>query len=202
MTEAPRVKICGLTNPEDVAHAVAAGADYVGLVFAESPRRVEPHAVREWLEEARDLAEVVGVFRDTSFDQVVEVVETLDLDFVQLHGRESGPEWRQLPVRLIEARVVRDGTLPPARFPGASWADLLDGGAGEGRGFPWDLAVPVTRERRVFLAGGLHPDNVADAVAAVRPFAVDVSSGVEASPGRKDPGLVTRFVRAAKGEAA
>jgi len=201
VTDAPRVKICGLTSPQDLAHAVEAGADYVGLVFAPSSRQVEVEAVADWLEEARGAAEVVGVFRDERFARVVEIVETLDLDFVQLHGSESGPEWSQLPVRLIEARVVRDSVLPPARFPGASWADLLDGGAGEGRGFPWELAAPVTRERRVFLAGGLDPENVAAAVAAVGPFAVDVSSGVEAHPGRKDAAKVARFVAAAKGVA-
>jgi phosphoribosylanthranilate isomerase len=199
MVESPRVKICGLTNAADMRHAVDAGADYLGLVFAPSPRRVDPADLDAWLDDARGLAELVGVFRDASVEQVVEMVEQFDLDFVQLHGREHGVEWSRLPVRLIEARVVAaSGGLPGPRFPGASWADLLDGGAGDGKSFDWDLAIPETRARRVFLAGGLRPDNVADAVRRVRPFAVDVSSGVESRPGRKDPQQVAAFVRAAK----
>ena len=193
-----RVKICGLTRENDVRAAVEYGADYLGFVFAAgSPRRVDPASLEAWLEDVRGDAEVVGVFRDASFDEVLDAVDRFDLDFVQLHGREAGPEWTKLPVRMIEARVVTD-VVPPARFAGAAWAHVLDAGAGSGRTFDWDLVTELARSERVFLAGGLGPDNVGDAVRRVRPFAVDVASGVESSPGVKDHELVRRFVAAVR----
>lgn len=195
------MKICGLARPRDMEAAVRAGADYLGLVFAQgSPRRVTVEQVAPWLGEARGDAEVVGVFRDQPVEEVLATAEALDLDLLQLHGRESGPGWHGLPLRLIEARVATPGGLPPVRFAGHAWAQLLDGGAGDGRAFDWGLAVDVVRRERVFLAGGLHPGNVADAVREVDPFAVDVSSGVESAPGHKDPELVARFVAAARRE--
>lgn len=193
-----RIKICGLTRAEDMAAAAEAGADYVGLVFAEgSSRQVVVDDVAAWIEDARGDAEVVGVFRDQSFEDVLRAVDTLDLDFVQLHGHESGEVWKSLPVRMIETRIVGD-TVPDARFAGAAWAHLLDAGAGSGTIFDWDLARELARSERVFLAGGLDPDNVADAVRTVRPFAVDVASGTEASPGRKDPARLRAFAAAVR----
>ena len=194
-----RVKICGITRPEDARCAVEAGADFLGLVFAPgSPRRVDLVALESWLEDVRDPAEVVGVFRDQPLEVVLEMVERFDLDFVQLHGREEGDAWKRLPVRMIEARVVHDAGLPPARFPGAAWAHLLDGGAGSGTGFDHALAVEPARAERVFLAGGLDPSNVAEAVRQVRPFAVDVATGVERSAGEKDHDAVRAFLRAVR----
>ena len=193
-----RVKICGITRPEDARCAVEAGADYLGLVLAEnSARTVRAADVASWLEDVRDPAEVVGVFRDQPLDEVLAAIDLLDLDFVQLHGRETGAEWTRLPVRMIEARVVGD-RVPPARFAGAAWAHLLDGGAGSGRTFDWSLATEMARAERVFLAGGLDPENVTGAVRAVRPFAVDVASGTESVPGVKDPARVRAFVEAVR----
>lgn len=193
-----RVKICGITCPEDGLAAVRAGADYLGLVFAEgSVRRVDPADAADWIEDVREGAEVVGVFRDSPLDEVLAAVDRCDLDFVQLHGVESGQEWQKLPVRLIETRIVT-GVLPPSRFGGTAWAQLLDSGAGAGQRFDWSVASEIARSERLFLAGGLDPQNVADAVRLLRPFAVDVSTGVEASPGRKDPQRIAAFVRAAR----
>lgn len=195
-----RVKICGITSREDAAHAVACGADYLGFVFVDSPRRADPAQVGRWLDAVRGSAEVVGVFRDAPVAEVRRVIEALDLDLVQLHGAEQGVAWLELPVRVIEARAVLDETVPPSRLQGGAWADLLDSGAGgTGRPFDWRLAAPMARGRRLFLAGGLNPDNVAMAIQAVRPFAVDVASGVEARPAHKDPALVARFIEAARG---
>jgi phosphoribosylanthranilate isomerase len=194
-----RVKICGLTQREDAAHAVACGADYIGFVFTDSPRRADPAEVARWLDTVRGVAEVVGVFRDAPLEQVQSVIHALDLDLVQLHGREAGAAWLELPVRVIEARAVAGEGAAESRFQGAAWADLLDsGGGGTGRPFDWRLAAPLVRGRRVFLAGGLTAANVARAVQQVRPFAVDVASGVELRPGRKDPSLVARFIEAAR----
>lgn len=192
-----RVKICGLRDAPTMRRAIACGADFVGLVFAESPRRVDVEEAAAWLDDAREGAEVVGVFRDQPRTEVGEIIDRLDLDFVQLHGSESGELWHDLPVRLIEAGVVRD-SLPELRFPGRAWAQLLDGGRGEGHRFEWSLATPAARAQRVFLAGGLNAANVREAIASVNPFAVDVSSGVESSLGVKDETLIRSFVDAAK----
>lgn len=193
------MKICGLTRPEDAALAIQAGADYLGLVFTESPRRVRVGDVERWLEDVRGDAEIVGVFRDALPETVLEITERLDLDFVQLHGEEQGEVWKSLPVRLIEARIAHAGGFSRARFAGAAWAELLDAGAGSGRTFDWARAVPLARARRAFLAGGLNPTNVGEAIRRVRPFAVDVSSGVESSPGCKDAAAIRAFLRAARG---
>lgn len=193
-----RVKICGLRRQEDVEQAVACGADYIGFIFDAGPRAVDRDDLARWLDDVRDPAEVVGVFRNSPFDDVVETVARFDLDFVQLHGREEGQQWHRLPVRLIEARIVEDDRVPPARFAGAAWAEVLDAGAGSGNAFDWTLAVAPSRARRTFLAGGLTPDNVARAIELVRPFAVDTSSGVEDSPGVKNHQRIQAFVDAAR----
>jgi phosphoribosylanthranilate isomerase len=198
---AVKVKICGLTHPEDAAAAVRAGADYLGLVFAESPRRVAAADVEPWLDDVRDRVEIVGVFRNAPPSEVLEIVDRLDLDFVQLHGEERGEAWHALPVRLIETRRVTAEGPAPARFQGVAWAELLDRGAGSGIPFDWTLATAQARARRTFLAGGLTPENVGEAIRVVGPFAVDVSSGVERAPGRKDPARLQAFLRAVRGEA-
>ncbi len=194
-----RVKICGLRRRADVEQAVQCGADYIGFVFGAGPRAVDVEDLAKWLDDVRDPAEVVGVFRDASFEQVVETVTRFDLDFVQLHGDEQGQQWHRLPVRLLEARIVRDHVVAPARFAGAAWAELLDSGAGSGQTFDWSLAPSLARARRTFLAGGLTPENVGRAIAEVRPFAVDTSSGVEDSPGIKNHERIQAFLEAARG---
>ena len=205
MSERVRVKICGLTHPDDMRHAIDCGADFVGLVFAASPRQVDVERLGSWLEAARGHAEVVGVFRDASPESVLAAIERFDLDLVQLHGDERGEAWQHLPVRMIEARLLREGELAPPRFPGAAWAEMLDSGAGSGRPFDWALAAAPSRAHRVFLAGGLDPDNVEAAILRARPFAVDASSRLERAPGRKDADAVARFcaaVQRAGGDAA
>ncbi len=190
-----RLKICGITTEEDARAAVDAGADYLGLVFAAgSPRRVDPSRLG-WLDSLRESVELVGVFRDQSPEEVEDLALSLDLDFVQLHGAESGESWRRMPVRVVEAAVVEGGILPPPRLAGIAWARLLDGGAGSGVAFDWAAAATVARSERLFLAGGLDPTNVGRAIEQLRPFAVDVSSGVELSPGRKDPERIRAFAQ-------
>jgi phosphoribosylanthranilate isomerase len=201
-----RVKICGLTNAQDAAHAAACGADFLGFVFAAGPRQVEIAQLAQWLDQVRGACEVVGVFRDAPLAEVEAAIERLDLDLVQLHGQERGPEWLALPVRVIQARAVDAAGVAQSRLDSGAWADLLDtaserGGGGTGKSFDWSLAVPVARSRRTFLAGGLTPNSVADAVRCVRPFAVDVASGVELGPGRKDPAKVAQFIQQARAAA-
>ena len=197
-----RVKICGLTRAEDARCALRSGASYLGFIFAESPRRVRPEEIAPWVDELREEAELVGVFRDQTPQEVAQIVEALDLDLVQLHGSESGDAWRQLPVRVIEARAVSEKGVAPSRLQDTAWATLLDSvsqkGGGSGQTFPWRHAVAPAKRNRIFLAGGLTPANVGEAIARVQPFAVDVSSGVESAPGHKDPAKLAAFVQAVR----
>lgn len=195
------VKVCGITNAEDALFAVAMGADAIGLIFAEgSSRRVTPDVARDIVRELPPGAVAVGVFRDEHPDRVVEIVEHARLRGAQLHGHETPPEAavvrRHVPF-LVKAFSVDDPGL--ARIDDfAVDAVLLDSTTpGSGIAFDWELARPYVAGRRVILAGGLGPDNVAEAVERVRPWGVDVASGVEASPGRKDPVKVRRFIAAA-----
>jgi phosphoribosylanthranilate isomerase len=197
-----RVKICGLTRAEDALCAVEAGASYLGFVFAPSPRRVTAEQILPWLDPLREAVELVGVFRDQDLEFVRRTQELLDLDLVQLHGSERGDEWLELPVRLVAARSVGDAGLDPERFGGLAWAEILDTasaqGGGSGRSFDWELAVEPARRKRIFLAGGLDAENVGQAIDRVRPFAVDVSSGVESAPGVKDPQKLREFCAAVR----
>lgn len=193
------VKICGVTTEEDALLAVALGADAVGMVFAPSPRRVT-------LDMARDIARrlppeimTVGVFRDEMPARVVEMAARSGLKGAQLHGAESleAVAW----VRQRLGFVIR---ALPAGHAAIAWhwaadAVLIDGPSpGSGQVFDWRTADGASGGKRVILAGGLDPSNVAEAIARVRPWGVDVSSGVESRPGRKDPAKLRSFVVAAK----
>jgi phosphoribosylanthranilate isomerase len=208
-----RVKICGVTRRDDAMHAASAGADLLGLnLWSGSKRHVDLEEARALAAAAREVAPaiaIVGVFVDAGLDAIVEAARAATLDVVQLHGQE--------PAALVDALRARGlavwraaamaGPADVAALAGLR-ADgvLLDtptaGRGGSGRTFDWTLgAAAVAAGHRVVLAGGLDPDNVAAAIAAVGPWAVDVASGVEAAPGIKDPARVTRFVTAAKAAA-
>ncbi len=203
---AVRVKICGITRVEDALVAVEAGADAVGFIFhPPSPRYARPEVVREICQLLPPLVSRVGVFVDTSEERVTDQARVAGVDTLQFHGRETVGFCQQFSgFRLIKAfRMDSLAVLSRLEeFQGMAW--LLDSyvpGAfgGTGQTFNWDLACEaVRRGGRVILAGGLTPENVARAVAAVRPYAVDVSSGVESEPGRKDPEKVRAFIAAAK----
>ncbi len=209
------VKICGITSPEDARTAVEAGADALGFVFWQmSPRHVEPARAAAIAREVPPFVLRVGVFVDTPRDEMARIADQVGLDLLQLHGDEPPEAMDQLPRRAIKsvrvgkgfsrAEAVRylgraAGLLVDTRLPGET---QLPGGTGVP--FDWTLvkglaaAVPF-----LVLAGGLGPNNVGEAVRAVRPHAVDVSSGVEGLPGRKDPAKVRAFLaaaRAAEGE--
>jgi len=198
------VKICGITNREDALMAVEAGAHALGFVFAPSPRQVTPEQAAAIIAALPPFVQTVGVFVD---GDAASVLSRCPLDAVQFHGEEPPEELAALAgVRRIKAcRVATSADLEPlAAYRGAADAFLLDapvpGVAGHGQPFPWPLAREARRfGRPIILAGGLTPENVAAAIDAGRPDAVDVSSGVEASPGRKDRGRVRRFIAAAMG---
>lgn len=202
------VKICGITNEEDALLSVAMGADALGFVFASgSPRQVTPDTVREILHRLPPGTMTIGVFRDERPERIIDLVGRLGLTGVQLHGREPVSEAREIRphVRfLVHAFSAGDDALASAANSPAD-AVLVDAPSpGSGRVFDWSLAEGAPGGVRLLLAGGLTPDNVGAAIERVRPWGVDVSSGVETAPGsgRKDPRKVRRFVEVARAAGA
>jgi phosphoribosylanthranilate isomerase len=197
------VKICGITRLEDAMAALRMGADALGFVFAESPRRMAPDRAREIVRAIPPLIQTVGLFVNEHREEMEEIKRYVGLDVLQLHGDESPEEVAQLRGRVIKAlRVRADGVPNEDDFPDVTL--LLDAHApsargGTGRSFDWTLATEVALRRPVILAGGLTPENVTEAIRVVGPYAVDVSSGVELAPGRKDHDKMARFIRNAKG---
>ncbi|HEX9993133.1 MAG TPA: phosphoribosylanthranilate isomerase [Acidimicrobiales bacterium] len=195
------VKICGVTSEEDALLAVALGADAVGFVFAPSRRQVTAERARDIARRLPPEVLTVGVFRDEAPQRVVDLVHTAGLRAVQLHGHETPEQARWVRARvpfLIQAFPGGDPALARAADYGAD-AVLVDSASpGSGEVWDWSLAEGAPSGHRVILAGGLTPGNVAGAVARVRPWGVDVASGVESSPGRKDPVKVRAFVAAAR----
>jgi phosphoribosylanthranilate isomerase len=187
-----RVKICGITNLADAQAAVEGGADALGLVFAPSPRRIEIETARAIVAVLSPKTVFVGVFRDAPLEEVKSVANQVGLDVVQLHGDES-PEYCAEVNRCVIKRFAVDERLRERLRRYCVFASLLDPGAGSGQTFRWEQAVGL--DRRIIVAGGLTPDNVAEPVRLLRPFAVDVASGVESSPGRKDREKIRAFIR-------
>jgi tryptophan synthase beta subunit len=195
------VKVCGLTRVGDARAALDAGADAIGMIFVEgTPRCVGEGEAREISRAAAGRAIRVGVFRDAPLERVHRAVLDVGLDAVQLHGSESPEYVAALPYPVIKA-IAADGELEhrSAQYAGADL--LLDHPSGGGSGQAWDFSrarALVTRGRRVWLAGGLGPENVADAIRAARPHGVDASSSLESAPGCKDAERIRAFVSAAR----
>ncbi len=198
-----RVKICGLTRPEDAAAAYAAGADALGVIFAAgSRRRVSVAQARAVLDAAGPLVARVGVFVDASVSEVLAAVEGAGLNVVQLHGREDAATVTELAGRVPVIRALRwtPGIDLDALDLGPVAAVLVDGPQpGSGAPFDWTAAAVLTGSRPWMLAGGLTPENVAAAIGRLAPAAVDVASGVESAPGIKDHAKVRAFVAAVLG---
>lgn len=195
------VKICGTTSEEDALLAVAMGADALGFIFAPSTRQIAPALAREIVRRLPPEIVTIGVFRDEVPERVVEIVNGAGLKGAQLHGRESEEQtqWirRRVPM-VIKGFAAGDDAIRKAADYKADVVLLDTPNPGSGQVFDWRLAEGVPDGVRLLLAGGLAEDNVAEAIARVRPWGVDVVTGVEASPGHKDPRKLRAFVAAAK----
>lgn len=197
-----RVKLCGMTRPEDAQWAERLGADAVGLIFAQSPRRVTPEQARAISDALGPLIARVGVFVDAGYDAIRSVLEQVPLDVIQLHGDESPAEvasLRKLGPRIVKSIRVRDSDSLKGLDAYDVDAFLLDAyvpglAGGTGRTFEWSLAKELAQQHRVILAGGLTPENVPQAIVEVRPYGVDTASGIEARPGIKDRERMRQFI--------
>ena len=195
------VKICGLCSADDVRAAVEAGADALGFVFwPRSPRAVTPHQVAAWLDGIRPAQDRVGVFVDTAPDIACAIAEQAGLNVLQLHGAEDVEAFRRFRGRLWQVRrLYHPPNVGMGRAPDTYVLDSGTAGqpGGTGQTLDWDAAAQFVRaaDRPVILAGGLTPENVAEAIVRVQPWGVDVSSGVESAPGCKDHVRIREFVR-------
>ena len=200
-------KVCGITNPEDAREAADAGADAIGLIFAESPRQVSVEEARKISSALPDGVLKVGVFVDAEPGEVLEIAREAGLDLAQLHGDETPgtvaairnaglPVMKALRVRNAEA-LADIQSYEADLFMLDAWSARVRGGTGET--FDWGLAKSVKGRGNIVVSGGLTPENVREAVEFFEPYGVDASSSLEERPGKKDGERVRRFVRAAKG---
>ena len=186
-----RVKICGITQLEDALKAVELGADALGFIFAKSTRRVSPEAAKAIIDFLPPWVSCVGVFVDEDIEEVRRIQDYCSLDYLQFHGHEEPAYCQQFPHRGIKAfRIQTEKDLSsladyscPAYVLDTFVKDQI---GGTGRTFDWQLAKLAQAHGRIILSGGLTPDNVGQAIRLVRPYAVDVSSGLEMYPGKKD----------------
>ena len=199
-----RVKICGITNSEDAQAAVALGADALGFVFAESPRQVTKEQARDIIKDLPPFVTPVAVFVDEQVDTIKKICGFCGISTIQLHGNEPFSYLKDLAgYKIIKAFRIRgenDLKLLGDYKPHAYLLDSYVKGAMGGTGvtFNWELARQAHKFGTIILSGGLTPDNIKEAICIVNPYAVDVSSGVESSPGKKDKELVKRFIMNAK----
>ena len=198
------VKICGITNLEDALTAVDAGADALGFVFhPKSPRHVFPEQAASIIRHLPPFIQTIGLFVDEPLDMVNATADQCGLDLIQLHGVEKPGYCDSVRRRVVKTFRVKDITsLEPMRdyrvaaFLLDAWSPAAHGGTGQT--FNWEIAACASQSNRIILAGGLTPGNVAEAVRTVRPYGVDVSSGVESGPGKKDFLRIIDFISNAK----
>lgn len=212
MTGRVRIKVCGITRQADAALAVALGADALGFIFwSRSPRAIDPGAARELHRGLPPLVSRVGVFVNASPEEVAAAVDQARLDVVQLHGDEPVDDYTEVGARILKVALLEtDADVEqvlawPAHVTAIVDASDRERRGGTGRTANWSLAARVAAARPVLLAGGLTASNVGEAVRTVRPWGVDVSSGVEDAPGIKDPAKLRAFfdrVGAGQGEMA
>jgi len=196
------VKICGITNLDDALTATAMGADALGFLFAPSRRQVDVETVRDIVKRLPPEVITIGVFRNERPERVTDVMHRIGLHGAQLHGHEPLREVRWIRQRVqfvVQAFTAGDPALAAAANGPADIVMVDSPDPGSGKVFDWRMAEGVPGGVKLLLAGGLHSDNVAEAIARVRPWGVDVSTGVEAAPGRKDPTKLRKFIAAAKG---
>jgi phosphoribosylanthranilate isomerase len=202
-----KVKVCAMTNLADAEHAASHGAWAIGLIHhRESPRYVSPEVAEEIGAALKRRCEIAGVFVNSSLDEVIEAADRENLTLLQFHG-EEGPSFcvearRRTGAKVIKAVRIRSAADVRAAEAFRTDFHLFDAywhglHGGTGQSFDWDLVAKRRSKVPMILAGGLTADNMADAIELVRPFAVDVASGVEAEPGRKDQAKVEAFLEAA-----
>ncbi len=200
-----RVKICGITSVSDAQFCAELGAHAIGLnFFPESPRAISPFVAEKIVRELPPFVSAVGIFVSWAPEPVVALAQALGLSFAQLHGDETPQNVAEVAKKIpvVKALRLERGSVLPAfsKYRDAS-AFLLDAAragefGGTGQTTDWPLARQAARSQRIILAGGLTPENVAEAIQAVRPYAVDVASGVESRPGKKDSGKLRAFFQA------
>lgn len=198
-----RVKVCGITSLEDAQLAVQWGVDALGFIFAPSPRQISPERARQIIKAISPFVKTVGVFVDERPNVVREMLQFCGLDLIQFHGEESPEMCAAFMPRIIKAFRVRDRSVLPSirTYQGSVRVVLLDAFSNErhggtGRAFDWNIAL-MARGFRIplMLSGGLNPSNIKDAISKVKPFAVDVNSGIEQWPGKKDPVLMKKLMK-------
>ena len=196
-----KVKVCGMTSLKDALVAVEVGADAVGFIFyKKSPRSVTMKTVREIVLELPPFVDTVGVFVDETAEQINKIADYCNLDIIQLHGDESPTFCKKIRRKVIKAFRIKDmqsvkklSSFQVSGFLLDTFSDNLHGGTG--KVFDWNLALPAKKFGPVIMAGGLTPNNVQQAVRQIRPYGVDVCSGVESEPGIKDHKKVRAFLK-------
>jgi len=199
-----KVKVCGMTSLKDALVAVEGGADAVGFIFyKKSPRSVTMKTVREIVLELPPFVDTVGVFVDETAEQINKIADYCNLDIIQLHGDESPTFCKKIRRKVIKAFRIKDmqsvkklSSFQVSGFLLDTFSENLLGGTG--KVFDWNLALPAKKFGPVIMAGGLTPNNVQQAVRQIRPYGVDVCSGVESEPGIKDHKKVRAFLNNAK----
>lgn len=192
-----KIKICGITNLPDATMVCENGADAIGFVFVPSHRYIEPEAVSVIRKHLPPFVTTVGIFMDTPLDEIQRIIEITGIDAVQLHGNESPDYCHRIPRRIIKRIPVKNRDTSACirtqikRFEHTTI--LLDPGAGNGKIFDWTIARCL--EQPVIIAGGLTSDNIGNVIRLLKPYGVDVSSGVETSPGIKNEKKVAAFIK-------
>ena len=197
------IKICGITNIEDGWKAVCLGVDALGFIFAPSPRRVDPVKVRKMIQNLPPWVFKIGVFVNQKCSEVEDIATHCLLNLLQFHGEESPEYCKKFSLPVIKAIHIKDfrSLHPMEKYPDTTL--LLDTyspvrAGGTGIPFPWEIALRGKEKRNFILSGGLSPDNVREAILKVRPWGVDVCSGVETTPGKKDLLKMDEFIKEVK----
>lgn len=201
-----RIKICGITNVEDALLAVDLGADALGFIFyKESKRYIRPGKSHEIISKLPPFVTKVGVFVNQDLEEIKNIKEEAGFDIFQLHGDESPDFCKRLERGVIKTIRVREDINPKGIESYHVQAILFDtystkGYGGTGKSFSWEILKGLNTSKRIILSGGLSPGNVAEAIRIVNPYGVDVSSGVEDYPGKKNPEKLKKFIEAARNE--
>jgi len=198
MTHIPKIKICGITNYDDAAMAVDLGVDALGFIFASSPRKIEPDKARKIIMKLPPFVKTVGVFVNEDTENMLDIVKYCGIDNIQLQGDEPPETCESLMPRTIKALKIKDDCIPQqfSLYKGTVKALLLDTyskkvAGGTGKTFNWDIAVKMKALGvPIILAGGISPSNIGEAVKKVNPYGIDVGSGIEEKPGKKDHSLM------------